>query len=174
MHPVPHDPRLLARLRGGFAGGTSAAVSIAAHAIAGGGYPGENAITFLLAVVVVVGIAAGGTRLPVVVLLAGGQVLGHLALSLGDGVAGSHLHVPEPSMLAAHALAIGIAAALVHGAERGCALALSALGRLVPRGWRSTQVRPAATMPVTYRPPVLRPQLATAGPTPRGPPLVTV
>ncbi len=174
MHPVPHEPRLLARLRGGFAGGTSAAVSIAAHAIAGGGYPGDTAITFLLAAAVVVGIAAGGTRLPLIALLAGGQVLGHLALSAGDTAAGGHLHAPEARMLAAHAVAVGVAAVLVRGAERGCARALSALDRLVPRGWVFTPLRPAAAMPVTYRPPVLRPQLALAGPTPRGPPFVTV
>ena len=85
--------RLVARMRGGFVGGASGAVSIAAHAAAGGAVPGQSAAVLLLLASVAVGAVAAGTRLPVIAVLAAGQVVGHLALALEFG----HMHVPSPA-----------------------------------------------------------------------------
>jgi hypothetical protein len=160
--------RLVARMRGGFVGGASGAVSIAAHAAAGGAVPGQSAAVLLLLASVAVGAVAAGTRLPVIAVLAAGQVVGHLALALEFG----HMHVPSPAMVAAHIAAVGVAAFLITGAERGCRIALAALHRLVPRGYNAPPVRSRITPCVAHRPHTRRVLLPAAGLGTRGPPVV--
>ncbi len=167
---VPTDRILLARLRGGFVGATSGAVGIAAHALGGGGLPGQGTAVLLVAAAVVAGTIAASTRIPVVVILAAGQVLGHGTFTLGSG----HAHAPSPAMIAAHVAAVGVAALLVSGAERGCRLAVSAVGRLVRNVLTVPAWQVPATVPVPERPDRLRAVVALVGRSVRGPPAVTV
>jgi hypothetical protein len=162
------DRTLVAHVRAGFVGGSSAAVSIAAHAVAGGAAPGQSSVALLLAVASVVGVTAAGTRLPVIAVLTVGQILGHLALALESG----HMHVPSPTMVAAHIAAVGVSAVLIIGAERGCSIALAALHRLVPRGYTVPPVRSRVTPWVAHRPRTRRVLLPAAGLGTRGPPAV--
>ena len=144
------DPQLLARMRGGFVGGTCGVVAIVAHAVAEGAYPGTTALTVLLSVA--------------------GQAFGHIALSLGSG----HFHLPGSGMLAAHLAAVLVASALIRGAERGSALALNAVRRIAAIRGPSSSLPVPAALPVGYRPAVRRMQIFATGVSTRGPPLVTV
>ncbi|WP_420750977.1 hypothetical protein [Rhodococcus sp. O3] len=156
---------LVARLRGGLTGAVSGAVSIAAHALGGGGTPSQSAVALLIATTLAVGVVAAGTRLPVAAVLVAGQVLGHLVLSLDTG----HLHVPGPAMIAGHAVAIAVAALLVAAAERGCRFVLASLRRVAPTQFTPLRV-PGAVL-VAPRPPVLRGLRRSVGIVPRGPPV---
>ncbi|ORL04355.1 hypothetical protein A6F55_06110 [Prescottella equi] len=116
-------PAPTAALRGGAVGALAAALAVAAHGVAGGGFPGSPALTLLLAACAAVGAAAGGvpvlsrSRTALFGALAAGQGAGHLALTVS---ADGHLHqdVPVVAMLAAHAAATVVCAGLVLGAER--------------------------------------------------------
>ncbi|MFD6675851.1 hypothetical protein ACFWDA_15975 [Rhodococcus zopfii] len=156
----------VARVRGGFAGATSGAVSIAAHALGGGGTPTQSAVALLIATTLAVGVVAAGTRLPLAGVLVAGQVLGHLVLSFDAG----HAHIPGPAMIAGHAAATAVAALLVAAAERGCRIAIAALRRVAPKPFTPLPVPVAAPAP-SFRPPVLRGLLRSAGIVPRGPPV---
>ncbi|EME64437.1 hypothetical protein G352_12679 [Rhodococcus ruber BKS 20-38] len=158
---------VVARVRGAFVGGMSGAVSVAAHALAGGSVPGQVPAVLLLAAAVTVGLLAAGTRVPIVGVLAAGQVIGHGALSLDAG----HLHVPGPGMLAAHAGAILVAALLVRGAEYGCRVGLAALVRAVPVSFAPAPVAVPTWTPVAHRPRLRRGLLVAAGLGTRGPPV---
>ncbi|NKU57538.1 hypothetical protein GS883_02870 [Rhodococcus hoagii] len=104
-------------------GALAAALAVAAHGVAGGGFPGSPALTLLLAACAAVGAAAGGvpvlsrSRTALFGALAAGQGAGHLALTVS---ADGHLHqgVPVVAMLAAHTAATVVCAGLVLGAER--------------------------------------------------------
>ncbi|MFD6894236.1 hypothetical protein ACFWB0_06770 [Rhodococcus sp. NPDC060086] len=157
---------LVAHTRGCFVGGTSGAVSIAAHAAGGGATPGQGSVALLLAAAVAVGATAAGTRLSAIAVLTVGQILGHIALVLESG----HIHVPSLAMVAAHIAAVGVAAVLIIGAERGCSIALAALHRLVPRGYTAPPVRSRVTPWVEHRPRTRRVLLPAAGLGTRGPP----
>ncbi|WP_198163356.1 hypothetical protein [Rhodococcus sp. WMMA185] len=127
---------VLARVRGAAVGSFSGAVSIAAHGIAGGGMPpSESAVVLLLAVCAAMGAAVSSVAvrdrdwLFLVASLAAGQLMGHATLGLtGDHAHGFGLSFP---MMAAHATAIAISAALVRGAERACLRALAAMSRIL-------------------------------------------
>lgn len=160
---------LRAHLRGGVVGGTSGAVSIAAHAAGGGAAPGQSVVTVLLAAVVAIGALAAATRIPVGVILVIGQIAGHFVLSLDSG----HLHVPGVAMLAAHASAVVVASWLIRAADRGYGLVCAAVDRLLPVFYRPAPVRVAPTRPVTRVPRVRRTLLPSAGLGTRGPPVVT-
>lgn len=162
------ERRLVAHLRGGFVGGTSGAVSIAAHAAGGGATPGQSSAVLLLLAAVAIGAVAAGTRLPVIAVLAAGQILGHIALAPEF----EHMHAPSPAMVAAHLAAVGVAALLITGAERGCSIALAALHRLVPRAYNAPPVRSHVTPCVAHRPRSRRVLLPAAGLGTRGPPVV--
>ncbi|MCL2536417.1 MAG: hypothetical protein FWE39_19825 [Nocardiaceae bacterium] len=118
-------PAPTAALRGGSVGATVASVAVAAHGVGGGGLPDTAALTLLLAVGVAVGAAVGGvpaltrSRWSLLAALAAGQGAGHLALTLASD---AHVHggVPLPAMLAAHAAATVVCAALILTAERLC------------------------------------------------------
>jgi len=156
-----------ARVRGAFVGGMSGAVSIAAHALAGGAAPGQASAVLLLAAAAAVGLLAAGTRLPIVGVLAAGQVVGHGVLSLDAG----HVHVPGAGMLAAHTAAIVVAALLVRGAEHGCRVGLTAVRRASVPPFAPAPVAVPGWTPVAHHPRVRRGLLVAAGLGTRGPPL---
>ncbi|WP_280386664.1 hypothetical protein [Nocardia wallacei] len=136
-HPSPGD----GRLRGILAGTTVMVLAVAAHGLAGGGYPGSTALTLLL-----LAAATGGAiianlpqpagklgRATLFAVLSGAQLTGHAALSGTIGhdhgapvresahaadilVAGVHL--PAGPMLAAHALATLLCTILIGAADR--------------------------------------------------------
>jgi hypothetical protein len=134
-------------LRGLASGSLTVALATSAHAAAGGGMPSGATAAQLVLLAVVIG--ALSTTIPCadrfrvqVVLMAVGQLLGHLLI----GTVGHH-HVTAvgPSavtMVAAHVLAIGCGAALIAVAGRLCA----AISRVV-----RSAVTPTAT-PVTSAP----------------------
>lgn len=158
--------RLVARMRGAFVGGTSGAVSIAAHALGGGGAPTQSAAVLLVAAALVSGVVAAGTRVPVVAVLTLGQLLGHAVLTLDS----DHVHLPDPGMAVAHTVAVGVAALLVTGAERGCRRAVGALRRLAPRVLALPATRAPAVIPAPERSDLPATLATVAGPTVRGPP----
>ncbi|KQU04637.1 hypothetical protein ASG56_15115 [Rhodococcus sp. Leaf7] len=106
--------------RGGAVGALTAALAVAAHGAGGGEIPGSDSLTFLVVASLGVGVLAGsvGTgrsgRLALLPWLAGGQVVAHQALAL----AADHSHPVGPSMLTAHAVAVGVCALLLGAAER--------------------------------------------------------
>ena len=114
---------MTAGVRGGAVGALTGAIAVAAHALGGGGAPSSATWTFLIALCCSLGVAAGSVRvrgaLPIALWLAVGQAGGHWALSLGLGSDMAPMHHPlTPTMLAAHAAAIAVCAALVSAAEK--------------------------------------------------------
>ena len=78
-HPVPR------RLRGCAVGASTASLAVAAHGIAGGGYPNSTALTLLLIAGTAIGAVAAAARggpLAVIGLLGAGQLASHLALTV--------------------------------------------------------------------------------------------
>ncbi|WP_225728011.1 MULTISPECIES: hypothetical protein [unclassified Nocardia] len=125
----------MARARGAFVGCASGAVSIAAHALAGGSVAvGQSGLALLIAACAAVGYAVAAMRnrygiAEVMALLAGGQAIGHTALS----VAPEHHHGGGANqvMLAAHLVAIPLGAILIRGAERAIARLAGGVRRAV-------------------------------------------
>ncbi|WP_433605959.1 hypothetical protein [Prescottella agglutinans] len=112
----------VAQLRGMFVGSLSGAISVAAHGLGGGNAaPSEEAIVLLVAAAAVVGAAVASLRsrcnplLLLVAVLAAGQGIGHVTLTLASDHAHG-LNLP-PQMIAAHAAATAVGAALVRAAE---------------------------------------------------------
>lgn len=116
---MPHaDPTPTAALRGVAVGALVPALAVAAHGIAGGGYPSPTALTLLFAVCAGVGaLTATLTRGPgaLVGALGVGQVAAHAALAL---TAHTHTAAHAPTMVAAHAAATLVCAALIATSER--------------------------------------------------------
>lgn len=115
---MPTDPAPR-RLRGCAVGASAAGLAVAAHGIAGGGYPNSTALTLLLIAGIAIGAVAAAARggpLAVIGLLGTGQIAGHLALT----VALHHDTTATAPMLGAHLLATLICAALIVGAEELC------------------------------------------------------
>jgi hypothetical protein len=109
-----------ARLRGGFVGATSAAVAVGAHGAGGAMAPGVGSVVMALAVCAVIGAVAAsahGVRgfIPVLGLVAAGQLIGHCVLVFASG----HTHGGHwsASMVGAHAVAAAVSAALICAAE---------------------------------------------------------
>jgi hypothetical protein len=112
-------------LRGLAAGSLTVALAVPAHAAAGGGTPSGTTSAQLVLLAMMIGALsatiAGGDRLRVqLILMATGQLLGHLLL----GTVGHHHEGPaSPSaavMVAAHVVAITCAAALIAAAGYLC------------------------------------------------------
>lgn len=96
----------------------TAALAVAGHALAGGGWPTGAAAALLTVVALTTGLVADGrTRLSLVGILAVGQLGAHLALA-----AAGHVHqtpsAPWQLMLAAHTAAVLVGAALMTLAQR--------------------------------------------------------
>ncbi|NLU85075.1 hypothetical protein [Rhodococcus sp. HNM0569] len=110
-----------AALRGSSVGAVTAALSIAAHGIAGGGLPTTSALTLLVLTCAGLGAAVAGTGratrgvMPLAAALALGQFCGHVALAVG---APAHDALPGLGMLGAHAAATAVCAGLVLACER--------------------------------------------------------
>ncbi|WP_328400724.1 hypothetical protein [Nocardia sp. NBC_00403] len=124
-----------ARLRGAFVGSASGAVSIAAHALAGGTVsPGRSALALLLAACTLTGAVVASMRtrhgvVEVMAMLAIGQTVGHLALSMSAG----HHHSTHTggAMLMAHLITIPVGGLLIHSAQRAITGAASSAVRAV-------------------------------------------
>jgi hypothetical protein len=96
----------------------TAALAVAGHALAGGGWPTGAAAALLTVVALTTGLAAGaGAAHLLVPALAVGQLGAHLALATAG-----HVHqtssAPWQTMLAAHAVAVLVGAALMTLAQR--------------------------------------------------------
>lgn len=119
-----------ATLRGGAVGAVTAALAVAAHGWAGGGYPEGSAFALLLAVSIGVGILGAlpreRTRIPHTALLTTGLLAGqagaHIALALGATHDMHDMHegglLPSTSMMTFHVAAAIVAACLIGAAER--------------------------------------------------------
>ncbi|MEV0249840.1 hypothetical protein AB0H76_24785 [Nocardia sp. NPDC050712] len=111
-------------LVGGVVGAMIAALAVAAHGAAGGGFPGsaEAALVLLVAApaaCLAATLPAARSRLGVLLMLAGGQFAGHAALSVLDG----HDHaqraqLPAGWMLLAHGVATLLGGAVILLAQR--------------------------------------------------------
>lgn len=169
---VTSSPDTRARLRGAFVGAASGALSIAAHGVGGGDMmPNESALVLLVVVSAALGAAVSilGSRLPLVAVLALGQLLGHTILA----IASEHHHGSSltPSMLGAHLGATLVCAVLIRGAVLGYGHALSVLRRIVPVLVAVLPIPDAQRPQCTdYRPDVVLRLLVSSGLGTRGPP----
>lgn len=117
-----------ASIRGGAVGASTIALAVAAHGVAGGGYPEGSSLVFLIVVGVGVGAMAtlpspGSSRAHLTLVLGGlllGQIAAHLALTFGAAHQLAHQHavLPSPAMVAFHVAASAFTAVLVGVAER--------------------------------------------------------
>lgn len=173
MTPGPKD---VAQLRGAFVGGTSGAVSVAAHALGGGSMaPSESAVVLLILACASVGavVTSIDTRrspaLLLALMLAAGQAIGHATLTIAsDHQHGLLLSLP---MLAAHIAAVGVCAVLIRGAEHGYVVAASTVAAIVAVLLRPWAPEPSPfTARTRYRAKVVLRQLLTSGLGTRGPP----
>ena len=113
-------------LRGLAAGSLTVALATTAHATAGGGTPSGATAAQLVLLAVVIGalsatISCADRFRAQLVLMAAGQVLGHLLLGT---VGHHHANVAGPSaptMIAAHLVAVACGAALISAAGYLCA-----------------------------------------------------
>lgn len=109
-------------LRGGAVGIVTAALAVAAHGMAGGGWPEGAALALLVVVSIGVGAmtAVPGRSTVLIPALMGGQLLAHMVLSLSGmpGMAHSHSLLPSAAMIAFHSVASVVAALLIAAAER--------------------------------------------------------
>ncbi|WP_063125662.1 hypothetical protein [Nocardia fusca] len=157
-----------APLRGCVVGTTTGILAVAAHGIAGGGYPTSAGAALLLLTALVTGAAAGSViggsgRLPAgpgrgtLIALAAGQFAGHWALT---GLTGHHGTPAEPApealpgaaMIAFHLLAVVVCALAITAAERLYRCASSVLRALLEPPHPTPgppRVRIAATTSVT-------------------------
>ncbi|NEW44338.1 hypothetical protein [Nocardia cyriacigeorgica] len=171
--------------RGFLVGASVGALAVAAHGLAGGGYPSSAELALVLIAASVTGLVAGALPwrrgpVPVLGVLAAGQVAGHGALtgiyghehapSTSAPLAGELLggYLPSGGMLLAHLGATLVCAALIPVAERLYGAISAALRVLLapPR----TRVRQGSAP--TFESVVRLPSFAPAGATgPRAPPL---
>ncbi|MGA6203649.1 hypothetical protein [Nocardia testacea] len=135
-----------APLRGCVVGATTAILAVAAHGIAGGGYPTSAGAALLLLTALVTGAAAGSILgvsgrsracpgRSTLIALAVGQFAGHWALT---GLTGHHGTVdstteplPGSTMTAFHLLAVAVCALAITAAERLYRCASSVLRALL-------------------------------------------
>ncbi|MGF6881797.1 hypothetical protein ABIA39_002395 [Nocardia sp. GAS34] len=168
-------------LRGVLVGPTVAALAVAAHGLAGGGYPGSAALTLLLFTAAGIGAIANllpapagmSSRAALLAVLGGGQLAAHAALSvavggdsmgsmaMGDesaGAAGTFLaalHLPTGPMAIAHVLATLVCTALILATERLYGLVTQTIriivGRAHPIAPHRGSGRWPAGSPTSYR-----------------------
>ncbi|MGV8872525.1 MAG: hypothetical protein ACOH2Q_08365 [Rhodococcus sp. (in: high G+C Gram-positive bacteria)] len=148
-----------APLRGGAVGSVTAALAVAAHGMAGGGYPVGSALALLVVVSVGIGALTAVPRRSTVLLpaLMGGQLLAHIALSLSDmGSMHSHSLLPSAAMIGFHAAASVVAGLLIATAERlygpitSIVRAVLALLTPLPDGSAVGRVRFSVAMPSVH------------------------
>ncbi|MBY4440796.1 hypothetical protein HQO09_05115 [Rhodococcus fascians] len=147
-----------APLRGGAVGTVTAALAVAAHGMAGGGYLSGSGLALLIVVSLGVGAMTAVPRRSTVLLpaLMGGQLLAHTALSLSDmaGMSGSpHSHslLPSAAMIGFHAAASLVAAAeRLYGPITSIVRAVLALLTPLPDGSAVGRVRFSVAMPSVH------------------------
>ncbi|MFC7448162.1 hypothetical protein [Rhodococcus daqingensis] len=151
--------KLSRRVRWASVGATTGAVAVAAHGAGGGGLPAGSTLMLLVgfsAVLVTVMAAVpvlrrGGPAL--VPILAVGQLGAHTTLAFGGGhhadMAAGPIGGLSPQMLAAHAVAIGVCAALIAAAER--------IGPRTEAALRAVVAALVVAIPVLERPRSWRP-----------------
>jgi len=165
-------------LRGLAAGSLTVALATAAHTASGGGFPsGATAAQLVLLAVVIGGLSAtirGADRFRVqFVLIAVGQLLGHLLLG---AVGHHHAAAAGPSaatMITAHLVAITCGAALIATAGYLCA----ALSRVVRTAIAPTSTPVRVTLPAAFvsaDQPLRSALLLAASMSHRGPPVCAV
>ena len=119
---MSHRISATAGLRALTASALTGALAVAAHGWAGGGWPVGGAGVLLAATAAVVGLSALSERAAatpmLAVLLAGGQLGGHLALAVAGHSHASPL--PGPLMLSMHLVAVAVGAVLMSACERLC------------------------------------------------------
>lgn len=158
-------PKTRARwARGALIGASSAVMTVAAHAAAGGGLPHGSALALTMLVCATVGMLAGSIRcddlgarwIAATVALGAAQFLGHTALAL----TGHHPEVltltPGPSMIAAHIAAAVLLGGAISASEylyTVCASVLHWLRLFIRQSPRPTpRPRRRATRIVVVRP----------------------
>jgi hypothetical protein len=137
-----------ARLRGSAAGLLTAALAVAAHAVGSGVPPTGGVIAQLAVLAATVGalaatIARAADARVLLVLLAAGQLCGHVILSAVGHSHAATTAPPASAMLAAHVVAVGAGALLIAASDR--------LYRAVSRTVRATVrivAAPVAVAPV--------------------------
>lgn len=165
--------------RGVLLAGTSAALAIAAHAVAGGGLPDTGLTVLLTAGVAAVGVALADRRRSTWTLLAvlgAAQLATHVLLTVDmsgmAGMAAEGLEFNGTTMLIAHMVAVTVSALLLARVDDAVFLAASVFARLLP----TVLVPPEPTTPPAVRPvgvPVVPPAavLLCRGNARRGPPV---
>ncbi|MFE3191583.1 hypothetical protein ACFXHA_21415 [Nocardia sp. NPDC059240] len=164
----------MSSVRGGLAGVATAALAVAAHGFAGGGYPGSSGLMLLVLVTAALGALAAAVRpraaLPL--LMVAGQPACHIALS-GLVAHGHAAHAMEFTdhgpMLAAHAVAGLGCALLILVAERLYTLISRAVAVVLTRP-RGLPVA-AARMRRPWSVPTPKTLLAAGASGPRAPPV---
>ncbi|OBC14735.1 hypothetical protein A5784_29425 [Mycobacterium sp. 852013-50091_SCH5140682] len=162
-------------LRGTSVGVLTAALAVAAHGAAGGGWPAGAVIAQLALLAVTLGAVASTMRAAnrtgvLVGLLGTGQVLGHALLAIDGHTHGSHPLQPGALMLAAHLVAVTVGAILIAGGTR----LSSALSRVLRAVARRVPPIPAATTHVVARSadqPLQSARLLATSVSHRGPPV---
>ncbi|MEV6773678.1 hypothetical protein AB0N05_34095 [Nocardia sp. NPDC051030] len=123
-----------ASLRGAAVGTASGAVAVFAHALGGGtAFPDGTALALLFAACGLTGVLVASARSRsglfwTMGMLAAGQSIGHIALSMSPG----HHHPATTSvMLLAHLVAIPVGAMLIRAAEAGMRRAVTSVRRFI-------------------------------------------
>lgn len=171
--------------RGIVLAGTSGALAVAAHAMAGGGLPDTGLIVLLTGAAAGAGIALADRRSSlwaILGVLGAAQLAMHVLLTLSmagtAGMAGmgdEGLRFNGITMLCTHAVAVAVSALLLFHADEALFFAAATFARLVPVALVAPPPVPAA--PPRSRPavvPVVRPPavLLCRANARRGPPLV--
>jgi hypothetical protein len=139
-------------LRGISVGVLTAALAVAAHGAAGGGWPGGAVVAQLALLAVTLGAVASTVRAAnragvLVGLLGAGQLLAHVLLAIDGHSHGSHPPQSSVLMPAAHLVAVTVGALLIAGGIRLCAT----LSRVVCGVACRAHPVPAATTRIVVR-----------------------
>jgi hypothetical protein len=165
-------PGPAALLRGASIALLTASLAAAAHAF-GGGVPAGGGIALLILLAGTIGAvtAIGNTVngvVPLVVLLAAGQILGHVVLACG-----AHEHteggLSSPAMIVAHSAAVVLGAFLITAGGRFCQLLSTAVHALVASSLRPIRLLRAVV--TTSDQPLLALVLVGSSLSYRGPPV---
>lgn len=166
-----------ARLRGVLVGASAGAVAVAGHGVGGAALPAAPSIVLMVLLCAAVGALASSSaeslRRPIAVLayVSAGQLVGHCTLVFAS--THSHANHWSASMLASHAAAAIVCAALICTAERMfAALAGVVLWRLIVVLFElCDDANPSPGRPVWARTALTSRILAGGGLGTRGPPL---
>lgn len=150
--------------RGVALAGTSAALAIGAHALAGGGLPDTGLILLLTGAVAGAGIALADRRRSVWAILGvlgAAQLATHVLLSISmvgmTGMDGDALPFNGVTMLLSHAIAVAVTAVVLFHADEAVFFAAATFARLVP-------AIPFAPLPAPGTSPTLRPAVVPVHP----------